>query len=72
MTTKTVASVKRGANFQFDGTYIVTMSDGAVHEIYRDTEQFGTPLWHLAGADDLYSYGIGSTKAEALQHLCAS
>jgi 1,2-phenylacetyl-CoA epoxidase catalytic subunit len=56
-------------------THQVKLSDGSEVKIFRDTDQFGTPVWHLDsdGLPGKYSdYGamelaLGSTKAEALE-----
>lgn len=43
-----VMSVKRRKNDDGIGvSHHVTLSDGSMVQIFRDTDQFGTPVWHL-------------------------
>ena len=62
------SSVKRADDFKKSGEYIVTLPDGSTRRIFRDTEQFSSPTWHIVG-DQENPAGIGSTKAEAVEYL---
>jgi DNA repair protein RadC len=69
--------VKKTANFDTEGTYDVTLPNGLQVQIFRDTQQFGSPVWHLVddanvlGLSDsmrqlIDTQGIGSTQREAI------
>ena len=61
------ATVKRTPDFKETGEYEVTLSNGEVHRIFRDTEQFSSPRWYRVGEDNLA--GLGSTRKEAIEAL---
>jgi hypothetical protein len=64
--------VRRTEKYATEGTYEVTLPNGEKHEIFRDTQQFGTPVWHLVGDDrkgGMAAVGIGDTKQEAIDYL---
>lgn len=72
-----VTNVKRAESFETDGAYDVVTPNGRTVQIFRDTEQFGSPVWHLVDADNILgisdgmlnviqTQGIGSTQAEAI------
>jgi hypothetical protein len=72
-----VTNVKRAESFETDGAYDVVTPNGRTVQIFRDTEQFGSPVWHLVddgnilGIPDglrnvIQTQGIGSTQAEAI------
>ena len=62
------SSVEKADDFKESGEYIVTLPDGSTRRIFRDTEQFSSPTWHIVG-DQENPAGIGSTKAEAVEYL---
>ena len=63
-----VPTSKRAADFKESGHYDVTLSNGSLVQIFRDTEQFSRPVWHRVGDKDNVA-GIGFTKREALDSL---
>lgn len=72
----TETKVKRGQSFETDGGYDVTLPSGRKVQIFRDTEQFSYPVWHLEPGhyetmgipegSPLRISGIGSTQREAI------
>ena len=74
-----VMSVKRRKNNDGIGvSHHVTLSDGSTVQIFRDTDQFGTPVWHLdtgslpgskAGDGTADQTMLGFTRDDALAAL---
>lgn len=63
-----VLSIKKGKDFEFDGTYLVTLADGSVHGIYFDRQSSN---WHHSkpkGNRHFDSY-LGLTRQDALHRL---
>ena len=79
VTTPIIQSTKRADSFKTDGSYNVTLSDGVVYQIYRDTDQFSSPTWFIDSASldrlgvpnnsPLRTGGAGSNKKEVLDAL---
>ena len=72
--------VARSKDFETDGTYDVTLPSGKQVQIFRDTDQFSSPVWHLVDdgntlqigqqlRDLIKTQGIGSTQREAISFL---
>jgi hypothetical protein len=60
-------TVKRAKDFKDTGNYDVTLTDGTKTQIYRDTDQFSTGVWHEVGAASLDI--LGYTRKEAIATL---
>ena len=72
--------IKRGENFQFDGTYDVTYPDGSKYQMYRDSvSNPSEPSWNLEPSnydalglsfdDPARIFGIGYNRKEAVAWL---
>ena len=61
-------AIVKADDFKETGEYIVTLTDDSTRRIFRDTEQFSSPTWHIVG-DQENPAGIGSTINEAVEYL---
>ena len=61
-------AIVKADDFKETGEYMVTLTDDSTRRIFRDTEQFSSPTWHIVG-DQENPAGIGSTINEAVEYL---
>lgn len=65
-----VESMKRGADFASDGSYVVTLNNGDKYRIYRDTSSLmSSPTWRLSDPVNNEYDLLGWNKQEAIDEL---
>jgi len=61
--------ITRAKDFNETHNYDVELPNGKKVQIFRDTDQFGTGVWHLNGEQDFTKSFLGYTREDAIHNI---